>query len=449
MLKKLCLLLLIILTGCSSESDKPNIVFVVLDTVRSDAVGVNTPAFNRLASKSARFNNAFSAAPWTVPSHGSMFTGRLPSDHGCTFAHPKLSPLQNTIAAQLSENGYNTAAFYSNPWLSDRATGLLRGFSEKQEAVVGGLGQLVSKNGDQGGRKTLSNISSWLKTKNDEPYFIFVNFLEAHLPFDPPADYRKKLLIDLPIDDSVSINWGHEFNAGLHSDVDWSRIKRLYEGDVNHADRLFGALLKELGDLENTVVIVTADHGENIGDHNLMEHQFSVDETLISVPLILYAPDYIAPGDYDSPKMTTDIYATILEISGIETQELPHSKSLLSKDISLNRPVVAEYSGPSTGLKSLIVGLNPELDTSNLFSYRRTVRSGNLRLTVADQKVTLHNLESDPKQLSDIALDNESAVNMLLEMLDNPADSKWLEYDNDVELDPETRRQLESLGYVR
>jgi len=426
--------------------------FVVLDTVRSDAAGVNTPALNKLAANSAKFNNAFSAAPWTVPSHGSMFTGMLPSNHGCTFAHPKLSPLKPTIASLLSENDYKTVAFYSNPWLSDGATGLLRGFSEKHESHVGGLGKMTSKYNDQGGRETMSNISSWLNSNNEEPYFLFVNFLEAHLPFDPPADYRKKLLSDLPEDDVVSINWAHEFNAGLYDSdkVDWSRIDRLYKGDVNHADRLLAALLKELGDLENTIVIVTADHGENIGDHDLMEHQFSVDETLISVPLVLYAPENLGTGVYDQPVMTTDIFATVLELAGVEYNQPAHSKSLLHPEKnSFTRPLVAEYTGPSPGLRDLIIGLNPDCETDDLFSHRRTVRSGNLRLTVAGETVKLHNMDIDPGQKTDIAESNESTVELLIEMLSNPADSKWLEYDADVELDPETRRQLESLGYVR
>lgn len=453
MFKKLGLMIgLLFLIGCTAEPQKPNIVFVVLDTVRSDATGVNTPALNRLAAKSARFNNAFSAAPWTVPSHGSMFTGMLPSNHGCTFAHPKLSPLKTTIASLLSENAYKTVAFYSNPWLGDRATGLLRGFSEKHESPVGGLGRMISKNGDQGGRETISSISSWLNLNNEEPYFLFVNFLEAHLPFDPPADYRKKLLSDLPADDIVSIGWGHEFNAGLHDpdEVDWSRINRLYKGDVNHADRLLSALLKELGDLENTIVIVTSDHGENIGDHDLMEHQFSVDETLISVPLILYAPEYLETGIYDQPVMTTDIFATVLELAGVEYDLPVHSKSLLHpEENGLNRPLVAEYTGPSPGLQDLIIGLNPDRETEDLFEYRRTVRSGNLRLTVVGETAKLYNMDIDPGQKTDIAEGNESTVELLIEMLANPADSKWLEYDADVELDPETRRQLESLGYVR
>ncbi|MBT7310758.1 sulfatase-like hydrolase/transferase, partial [bacterium] len=210
------------------------------------------------------------------------------------------------------------------------------------------------------------------------------------------------------------------------------------------------ALLKELGDLENTIVIVTSDHGENIGDHDLMEHQFSVDETLISVPLVLYAPKYLGAGIYDQPVMTTDIFATVLELAAVEYSQPAHSKSLLHpEENSFARPLVAEYTGPSPGLRDLIVGLNPDRETEEIFNFRRTVRSGNMRLTVAGETVKLHNMDIDPGQKTDIAEGNESTVELLIEMLANPADSKWLEYDTDVELDPETKRQLESLGYVR
>ncbi|MDP6520039.1 MAG: sulfatase, partial [Planctomycetota bacterium] len=282
------------LSGCSQPADRPNIVVIVLDTVRRDATGLeanehwgeNTPHLDRLAGESTRFTRAFSAAPWTVPSHASMFTGQLPSEHGCTFTNTKLSGEVETMAELLAAEGYATAAFFSNPWLTDRATGLLRGFETRREAVIGGLGKLTSARGDQGGHETVANVAEWLDQRPDgKPFLLFVNFLEAHLPYDPPDHYRASHLGDLAPDEVVSIQRGHEINAGA-GDLDTAElesIRRLYCGDVNHADRMLSRLLRELklrDVFADSVVVVTSDHGENLGEYGLIDHQFSVEESL-------------------------------------------------------------------------------------------------------------------------------------------------------------------------
>lgn len=272
--------------GCGRGRAGPNIALIVLDTVRRDYTGVGadsgavsfTPTLDRLGFEGAVFTNACANAPWTVPSHASFFTGLLPSEHGCATANPRLVTTQPTVAELLDRAGYATAAFYSNPWLAERTTGLLRGFRQTFEAPIGTLHQLESRLGDQGGRNILGHFENWFSGRDPKrPFFVFVNFLEAHLPYDPPDDYRRAHLADLPADDAVSIRWGHEFNAGLHpaAAVDWPRVRRLYGGDVNAADRfLAGALdvLRRHGALDNTLLVVTSDHGENLGEHGLLEH---------------------------------------------------------------------------------------------------------------------------------------------------------------------------------
>ena len=121
------------MTGCGAGPERPNIVLVVLDTVRDDYTGVGgsevprTPQLDLIASEGTVFPNAWATAPWTVPSHASFFTGLLPSEHGCTHQAPSLDPSLPTISEILTGAGYETAAFFSNTWLADRTTGLLRG----------------------------------------------------------------------------------------------------------------------------------------------------------------------------------------------------------------------------------------------------------------------------------------------------------------------------------
>ncbi|MBU1074432.1 sulfatase, partial [bacterium] len=305
-----CLLLALSCAGCAREERRPNIVVLVLDTLRRDAAGSPTdatPAPLRVADLTPRlaglsrdgvtFTGAYAAAPWTVPSHASMFTGKLPGDHLCTTLHPRLDAGLATFAGILRDDGYQTAAFYSNPWLADRTTGLLRGFSLRREAAIGGMFELRSRSGDQGGGETVRNIAGWLEERDGgKPFLLFANFMEPHLAYDPPRAYRTRALLDLPPTDAVSIMWAHQFNAGLHppAGVDWNRVCRLYAGDVWSADRLMGEVLDRLaahGLDDDTIVIVTSDHGENLGDHGLMDHQYSVHETLLAVPLVVYVPD--------------------------------------------------------------------------------------------------------------------------------------------------------------
>lgn len=468
--------------GCGRRPSGPNVALIVLDTVRRDFTGAGadsgalsfTPTLDRLAAAGAAYPQALANAPWTVPSHASFFTGQLPSEHGCATANLRFVSAQPTLADLLVDRGFVTAAFYSNPWLADRTTGLLRGFALKFEAPIGSLHKLESPYGDQGGRNILGHLDNWLRDRDRRrPFFIFINFLEAHLPYDPPADYRQAHLADLAPDDKVTIEWGHEFNAGLHPDayVDWSRVRRLYGGDVNTADRLLAGaldLLRRHGADENTVLIVTSDHGENLGDHGLLEHQFSVHETVLAVPLVIVAPPAAAGalaarglaaprGRDERPVMLTDLYATVLAITGVRPPVMPrHSRSLLAPwppeadSAGAVRPLVAEYDGPGPGLLGLLQGLNPELDTARLAPALRTVRWGDWRLTAgSDGGRALHNLRLDPGQTRDYAgrlPRREARLDSLL-----AAEAPWPAFApaGDGELDEATRRQLRALGYVR
>lgn len=454
--------------GCGrQQDDRPNIVLVILDTVRSDFTGDGdggtglTPYLDGLAAEGTLFPNTWSNAPWTVPSHASLFTGLLPSEHGCTAQHPKLDTASSTLAELLAGAGYATAGFYSNPWLSERAADLLRGFDHQKETMLKGFFNSTNRypEGDQGGRSSSTHIARWLKERPArKPFFLFVNYLESHLPYDPPADYRRRNLPDLSPDDWISVLWGHEFNAQKYDStrVDWRLIHRLYAGDVNTADRLLGNLLRLLkqADLyENTILIVTADHGENLGDHDLAEHQFSVHETLLRVPLVIRAPGRLAAGTREDPAMLIDLFPTILEFAGISAEQKAASgRSLLSPPdpaTASDRPLVAEYAGPPAGLLRALRQINPRLDTKPLGASFRTIRVGDLRLTVGSEgTVELHDLAADPGQRHDLSAERPRDLEALQETLGKQPYGGWLLREGKVEMDEDTRQRLRALGYV-
>jgi arylsulfatase A-like enzyme len=455
---------LLLAAGCGPDEPRRNIVLVILDTVRDDHTGLGgsrrsrTPQLDMLAGESAVFTNAFANSPWTVPSHASMFTGLLSSGHGCTHRNPRFSFPGPTLAELLDRQGYATAAFFSNPWLGDRTTGLLKGFAVRQQVPpAGGMPNDPGRyRGDQGGRASVANFNRWLDTRQTEaPFFVFINFLESHLPYDPPPELRTDPAGALEPGDQISGEWGLRYQAGLepHDQVDWEKVDRLYGGDVQSVDRLLATVLKVLYDhglYQDTVLIVASDHGENLGDHGLVDHQFSVHETLLAVPLLLRAPGLVAPGRRDDPVMLTDLYATILDLAGVKVPDLPpHSRSLLKGPAPMDRPLPAEYFKPQEHLLATLRGLNPELDTFPLEKAYQTLRVGTLRLTRDSQGGTaLHDLAADPGQQQDLsAVRGAEAVRLqalMARLLPPMQDLQG----TPVPLDEKTRKQLRSLGYA-
>lgn len=451
------LLALALLASCSREPAQSNIVIVVLDTVRWDLTGVGatsggvTPALDQLGNEGTVFTRAWSNAPWTVPSHASIFSGLLPSAHECTglrFAFLSQSP---TFAELLSESGYETVAFFSNPWLTDRLTGMLRGFENR--FIESGRGTEILNTVDQGGARTVSNISEWLRGRRGRrPFLMFVNFLEPHLPYHPPSDYRTAHLSDIPSDYIVTTNWAHEFNAGLRSkeEADFDRIGRLYAGDVNTADRYLGELvrlLREHGLYDDAVIIVASDHGENLGEHGFLDHQFGVFAELIDVPLVVRAPGRLAHGVREDPVMLTDIYDTVLELGLVgDGPQTPHSRSLLGPAASPNRPQIAEYTGANPELIRHLRKLNPSLDTSRHETAYAKVRVDSLELTIgSDGSEALYNLNSDPLRERNLAAGRPGAVGALFELLPAVRRQDGVE----AEIDEQMLEWLRSLGYIR
>ena len=442
--------------GCAEAPERPNIVVVVLDAVRSDRVGAEvegdgaslTPNVDRLAGEGTTFTSAWANAPWTLPSHVSLFTGLLPSSHGCTGAQFRYRSAEPTLAELLGEAGYETAAFYSNPWLSDDLSGMLRGFDSQHVDPDFGLSVLSSSR--QGGPEAVAAIGEWLDEREpDRPLFMFVNLLEAHLPYDPPRRFRDAHLDDRPIDDSVTVEWAQRVNSRLidPDSVDWGRVGMLYDGDVNTADSFLGeivTLLEGHGLYDEAVVIVTSDHGENLGDHGLTDHQFGVYETLLSVPLVVRAPGRVPAGERGDPRMLVDIFPTVLEIAGVtDAPARTHARSLLGAPESDDRYLIAEYVVPGL-LRDRMLALNPSLDEPWLYSAYATVRSGDVRLTVgSDGSVELHDLSRNPTERRHLEERGRALAEALEGVLPVPGSPS-----ERPEIDEELRDALRSLGYV-
>ena len=310
-------------------SKKPNIVLVVMDTVRAKNLPMygykkNTmPFLNELSKKSVVYKNAYSNAPWTLPSHASLFTGLHSSNHGIISISDKLGKQKNLVK-QLHKKGYYTLGFSHNQWIApffnfdlgfdefvferdrdwlnskkaedqNQALRLIKFFIHlvKKGEIKRFLRFLRNKFlkkiafNDKGATITNKKLNDKLKYLKD-PFFIFINYLEAHTPYSAPKKIKQKFLGNKKIISSV----------GLKKDVDFQKVdldvlNSSYDSGLYYLDtklREMYDLFKKNGLLENTIFIFTSDHGEYLGEHKLFEHNIDIYPEVIKIPLIIKYP---------------------------------------------------------------------------------------------------------------------------------------------------------------
>ncbi|MEE2678174.1 MAG: sulfatase-like hydrolase/transferase [Myxococcota bacterium] len=365
--------------GDSAEPDRPNLLLVVWDTVRADHLGLygyerdTTPRLDAWAEDALVFDDALASASSTVPTHASLFTGRLPSEHGSHAGHQWLDDELDTLAERLQRAGYRTYLWSSNPHLS-AAKNFTQGFDQVAHpwdaAHREAARQLVLEKLPSGPRgqalrtKLESGDATWplasagaLASEDlerfiaagpaDQPWFAFVNYMEAHRPYLPPEANRRLFLSEEDTQRSYALRdtwpavWGHVFGVARYSDADLALTTALYDAALRELDDLFADLLAGLaarGELENTVVALTADHGELLGEHGLLDHQYSLYQPLLHVPLVLWAPGRVVPGRSRAPVMALDIRETLLALAGAGAEGAP---TLLAPPDSRTR--LAEY----------------------------------------------------------------------------------------------------------
>jgi len=323
---------------------RAHVFLLVLDTVRADHLSVygyareTTPELDRLVQtrdNALVYRQAFANGTWTVPSHASLFTGRLPAEHGAHFALDGsvrygfgIADELTTLAESLQSSGYATLAGYANHWLRS-VHGMGRGFdrylrSMERDALpfVGealrarylpGLCWGATKGGaraDEVNATLLSMIEHWSEGPN--PLFVFANYGDAHGPYAPPAPFRGKFA-----------PWDHEERAE-HLSLALSSERRAvlearYDEELAYLDHELGRLFRELdrlGLLDTSWIFVTADHGEAFGEHGALEHGTTVYNEVTHVPLIVFPPEGQSLAADEGPVSLVDVAATIAAIGG-------------------------------------------------------------------------------------------------------------------------------------
>ena len=458
-----------------SHAAPGSVVLLLLDTTRLDALSPyggpagETPVVERLAREGTTFEQVISPSPWTAPSHASMFTGLYPREHG---VHHLSSPIHladrfETTAERLQAAGYQTAAFSSNGWLA--ATNSLQGFEhvvevnhQHRDHLI--LARLMRYTGlgwvrwvDRGSREATDAIADWLAGLDpDRPFFLFLNLFEAHNPYLPPVRDR----------DAGRWLQGIRATRGFHP-VAWhshppeegwrpEALRSLYRAGVRYQDRAIGRLLERMEgftSLDEALLVVTSDHGDNLGAARRWGHQFELNDALVRVPLILRAPGRVPAGERVTDAYANlDLHDTLLDWAGLASE----GGGLLPERRRARAATFAEWypSVPLLGRIDPASGLSPRSWDTPVFA----VRKDGFKLVVRRGGAKLYDLDADPEEAKDLAdeqperrADLERELEAWLEAHPGPGlgggSPAAAESDGEA-LDPETRRQLEALGYL-
>ena len=427
------------------------VILVSLDTLRADRVGFLggarrlTPRLDELALEGAVFEQAQSPAPWTLPSHASVFTSLLPYDHGCRWDHDMMRPRHVTLAERFWNAGYRTAAFTGGGFVS-ASFGFDHGFEvyEDHDEIREG-----------GPEAILAAALRWVRERRNEPYFLFLHTYEIHSPLrrgdlaDPRDAGRLPGIIDNPSFDAM--------HAGqlVLTPQERRYVTDYYDGGVAHADMMVGGFLEALrreGVLDRAILMVISDHGEELWERYPTRgpgHGHSLYQELQHVPWLVRAPGLVPAGRrVREPVTLLDLSPTIQEMTGLPADPSQAGSSLAGALLHGVEPSRREIVMES-------VEYGPE---------RFAMREGNYKviLTPAPDRFDKRlPLEVPPLQVFDLAADPGERVDLAGRMEDSPRRMTRALFDRfrqvprahegdrrEADLPADLRRQLESLGYV-
>ncbi len=359
--------------------ERPNVLVIVWDTVRADHLSVygydrpTTPHLEAFAKDARVYENAWSPGIWTLAAHASVFTGLPVESTGADERWMWLDSHHQTLAEQFGDHGYDTFAFSANALLA-RDTNLVQGFRvvlntwkgkvapmAKQATIAKLLPEDKSNeltadwrppnhgatNAEwakaeykEAGPLIGEGFLKWLDRRptKDQPFLAYLNMMEAHTPRIPSMEGRKAVMTDpQQIELGLSTDQGHinlhfyNFDKYDYTEAELAAINGVYDAALWDLDQATHTLMQGLearGLLDNTIVVLTSDHGENLGDHHLFNHRLAMYESLLHVPLIIRYPEGLEPGREDAPVSTLDLYATLADLADVPTPPGLFSESL-------------------------------------------------------------------------------------------------------------------------
>jgi choline-sulfatase len=387
-----------------------NVLIVSLDTTRPDRLpaygyqSASMPALDRLAREGAVFERATTVAPLTLTAHTSLFTGLYPTRHGVRDnADAPLDRAHPTLAEILKGHGFRTAAFVGSSVL-DKDRGLSRGFD-----VYGDIGAADARTPGRlrrPGNEVVDAALAWLDAAANSPYLLWVHLYDAHAPCRPPEPYRSRYAADP------------------------------YEGAIAFADSQMARLLGALDarhQLDQTAVVVVADHGESLGQHGEDEHGIFVYDSVMHIPLLVRMPG-VAARRISSVASLVDVMPTILDALGIA-------------------PVSTDGVSQVPAMRGRAANADRSIYTESLYPQRfgwsalRALRDGRFKLIDAPRP-ELYDLEADPFEEQNIYAERRVVATAMASRLAAFTESRGPARAEAARVPPELRARLASLGYV-
>lgn len=454
---------LLVVSGCQKEVAAPkHIFFIVIDTLRADHLGcygykqTTSPTIDRLAKKGVLFTNAFSTASSTLESMVSFFNSTTALTNKIHKLSPEKAVLLNedSLQNQLKQSGYNTLAVVSNPWLKYLEWYFRSGFTHFQYVISDDWKQKGIYNTTG---KVTETVQQFLETKFDPTgrNFFYIHYLDPHDPYRPPVDYGfytgvpKRIRPELLKGSVDTVSGNNQVLEKFKKDPTFSDLPTptpisknalsylisRYDTEIRHVDFNLDKLiakLQKMNILEDSLIVITADHGEEFLEHGCFKHGYQLYDETIHVPLIFYWKDHINSKRKKTLVSGIDIAPTILDFCQINIPPSMLGSNAFSDDEK--EPIL--------------------FCTHFINQQQRGMRTNKWKLVknVRTDEITIFDLENDPEEKNNLFDGNLDGWSHLIKpfekLLEKHVSQEYEQKEKKLQIDPETREQLKALGYL-
>lgn len=461
-------------------------MLISIDTLRADHLScygyhkMTTPNLDRIGDEGVVFENAYSTAAWTPPAHASMLTGLYPSSHG-VVDNNRLSKTIPTLAEVLLKSGYKTAGFVNNSQVGE-LVGFERGHETFVEVWKGTSGMSIARRGmnylvrnsmelmginDHGAERTNQLAQRWIRENKGNPFYMFIHYIEPHNPINAPHPFKNKYWDNKNnqnIDKEKLYLVAHNplicFTNHIRLNEDEIiALKALYDGEVSYLDHKIGELiefLKRNHTYDQTLIIITADHGEHFGEHGLYSHVASLYEPILHIPLIIKYPEWIDKRARISElAQLIDIYPTVVEALDLDQRFLKgvQGTSLFetNKTAKYHDCIIAEWEGriPDFVLKRMKHSDGDPI-VDKFREPMAMIREGHYKYILNSKgRDELYDLDNDKREVNNISeKKNEIRKRLREELTQWQSLNNRVDYEKQSRLDEATKKNLKNLGYM-
>jgi choline-sulfatase len=440
-------------TAVAKAEPAKNVIVLLIDTLRADRLRVytkgsrvQTPVLDAIAAEGAVFVNSQSPENWTKPSVASILTGLYPATHGTKQSESKLPDDAIMVSEVFKKAGMATATILANGYVSDKF-----GFAQGWDHYT----NFIRENKSTTAEKVFKEAGDWIEKNKDKRFFVYIQTIDPHVPYDPPDEFLKMYdaaeytgqVSPRKTPDQLE-KAKRNPPAVTFNERDRARLEALYDAEISYHDRHLGFFverLKQLGLYDQSMFVVTSDHGEEFNDHGSYGHGHSVYQELLHVPLVFRRPGAVPAGRrFEETVGTLDIAPTILTAAGLQV------------------PEAMEGVDRNEHMAGRIPPL-PAVAFSDFLDDRRVIRAGRYKLILNGTNATFFDLETDPGEKRELDARSHPIARRYCRMLlgqflgakdrgdwlsaDPPRSSQRFGTQN-AAIDEKTREGLKALGYA-